>query len=101
MSLNGPTDKARCSEASLSQSPKYGMPRQQPPPTPVTRLITNRNAHTDQVWDDVRCLKKETSGETISTVKAQVTICPYTNFPEGNLLTSFTAGVIIIREVLR
>jgi len=39
--------------------------------------------------------------EAISIVKAQITICPYMNFPAGTVLTRFTSGVIIIREVLR
>ena len=37
----------------------------------------------------------------MSVVKEQVTICPYMKFPEGTVLTRFTARVIIIREVLR
>jgi len=45
--------------------------------------------------------RKRENGEAISIDKAQGTICPYMNFPEGTILTRFTAGVIIIREVLR
>jgi len=45
--------------------------------------------------------KEGGNGETMSVVKEQVTICPYMKFPEGTVLTRFTARVIIIREVLR
>ena len=41
------------------------------------------------------------NGETMSVVKAQVTICPYMNFPERIVLTRFTARVIVNWEILR
>jgi len=34
--------------------------------------------------------RKRENGETMSVVKAQVTICPYVNFAEGTVLTRFT-----------
>ena len=40
------------------------------------------------------------NGETVSVIKAQVTICPYMNFPERIVLTRFTARVIANWEVL-
>jgi len=51
------------------------------------------------VMEDAK--RKRENREAVSIVKVQVTICPYMNFPEGTALTRFTAGVIIIREVLR
>jgi len=35
------------------------------------------------------------NGETMSVVTAQVTICPYMNFPERIVLTRFIARVIV------
>jgi len=40
--------------------------------------------------------KKRENGETMSVVKAQVTICPDMNFPEGTVLARFTTRVVII-----
>jgi len=38
---------------------------------------------------------KVENGQTMSGVKAQVTICPFINFTEGTVLTRFTTRVII------
>jgi len=35
------------------------------------------------------------NGETMSVVKAQLTISPYMNVPDKTVLTRFTAGVIV------
>jgi len=35
------------------------------------------------------------NGETMSVVKAQVTICPYMKFPKRIVLKRFTARVIV------
>jgi len=40
--------------------------------------------------------RKRENGETTNVVKAQVTNCPYMNFPEGTVLTRFTNRVIMI-----
>ena len=40
--------------------------------------------------------RKSENRETMSVVKAQVTVCPYMNFPEGTVVARFTARVIII-----
>jgi len=37
--------------------------------------------------------RKSENGETISVVKAEVTICPLMNFVEGTVLSRFTARV--------
>jgi len=42
--------------------------------------------------------RKRENTETMSVVKAQVTVYPYMNFPEGTFLKRFTARVIISRS---
>jgi len=37
--------------------------------------------------------RKRESGETISVVKAEATICPFMNFVEGTVLSRFTTRV--------
>ena len=45
--------------------------------------------------------RKRENGETVSEVKAQVTICPCVNYAEGIVLRRFSTGVIMIWEALR
>jgi len=44
--------------------------------------------------------RKTENGETLSVVKAEVTIYPYMSLAEGTVLTRFTIKVIKIHEVL-